>query len=89
MTLLFGSFSTGMDSPVIMDSSIELRPSRTTPSTGTFSPGRTRKRSARFHLLKRDIFFGAVIRDQAGSLRGEVEQRANGGAGAGYAREVP
>ena len=38
-----GSFSTGIDSPVIIDSSMELRPSRTTPSTGTFSPGRTRR----------------------------------------------
>jgi len=41
----FGDFSTGMDSPVIMDSSTVLRPSRRTPSTGIFSPGRTRRRS--------------------------------------------
>ena len=31
---------TGMDSPVTMDSSIDERPSSTTPSTGTVSPGR-------------------------------------------------
>ncbi len=34
-------FSTGMDSPVIMDSSRLLDPLTTTPSTGTLSPGRT------------------------------------------------
>ena len=38
-------FSTGTGSPEIMLSSIEDRPSRTTPSTGTLSPGRTRSRS--------------------------------------------
>ena len=38
-------FSTGMDSPVSMDSSTEERPDRTTPSTGTASPGLTRSRS--------------------------------------------
>ena len=32
-------------SPVIIDSSTLERPSSTTPSTGTFSPGRTRRRS--------------------------------------------
>ena len=36
-----GLFSTGIGSPVIMDSSTEC-PSTTSPSTGTFSPGRTR-----------------------------------------------
>ena len=38
-------FSTGIGSPLIMDSSTLLEPSRTTPSTGIFSPGRTLKRS--------------------------------------------
>ena len=37
--LLAGTFSTGIGSPLIIDSSTELRPSTTTPSTGTFSPG--------------------------------------------------
>ena len=36
---------TGSGSPVSMDSSTALLPSTTTPSTGTFSPGRTRSRS--------------------------------------------
>ena len=40
-----GPFSTGIGSPVIVDSSTLLRPSSTTPSAGTFSPGRTRSRS--------------------------------------------
>ena len=38
-------FSTGMGSPLTMDSSMELRPSSTEPSTGIFSPGRTRSMS--------------------------------------------
>ncbi len=42
-----GSLVTGMDSPVSRDSSMETRPSRTSPSTGTFSPGLTRNRSPR------------------------------------------
>src|SRR4030042_1340192 len=33
-----GRFSTGIGSPVTIDSSIELVPSRTTPSTGTLAP---------------------------------------------------
>src|SRR3546814_23642 len=36
---------TGMDSPVTIDSSSAERPSSTTPSTGTFSPGRPRNLS--------------------------------------------
>ncbi len=39
------SFVTGIDSPVTIDSSSEERPSVTTPSTGTLSPGRTRSTS--------------------------------------------
>ncbi len=45
MTRSPGFFSTGMGSPVIIDSSTALAPSTTLPSTGTFSPGRTRRRS--------------------------------------------
>ncbi len=44
-TLSPGFFSTGMGSPVSIDSSTLERPSSTSPSTGTFSPGRTRRRS--------------------------------------------
>ena len=39
------AFMTGIDSPVISDSSTALAPSATSPSTGIFSPGRTRIRS--------------------------------------------
>ena len=45
ITLAPVSLVTGMDSPVTIDSSTALRPSSTAPSTGTFSPGRTRRRS--------------------------------------------
>jgi hypothetical protein len=38
-------FSTGIGSPLTIDSSTALLPSRTMPSTGIFSPGRTRTRS--------------------------------------------
>ena len=40
-----GYFLTGIGSPVIIDSSMLVLPSITRPSTGTFSPGRTRSRS--------------------------------------------
>ena len=39
------ALATGIDSPVTIDSSTGERPSSTTPSTGIFSPGRTRRRS--------------------------------------------
>jgi hypothetical protein len=41
-----GNFSTGIASPVTIDSSTLERPSSTTASTGTFSPGRTRSLSS-------------------------------------------
>ena len=45
MTVSPGCFSTGIDSPVSIDSSTDELPCSTTPSTGTFSPGRTRTAS--------------------------------------------
>jgi len=39
------TLATGTGSPVIIDSSTELRPSVILPSTATFSPGRTRRMS--------------------------------------------
>ena len=45
ITLAPGSLVTGIDSPVTIDSSSDERPSVTMPSTGTFSPGRTRRMS--------------------------------------------
>jgi hypothetical protein len=45
MTASPACFSTGIGSPVIIDSSTELLPSVSRPSTGTFSPGRTLRMS--------------------------------------------
>ena len=45
VTWVPGVFSTGTGSPVSSDSSTVERPSTTRPSTGTASPGRTRRRS--------------------------------------------
>ena len=45
VTLSPVDFSTGIDSPVTIDSSTVPRPSSTSPSTGIFSPGRTLRRS--------------------------------------------
>ena len=45
MTPSPGPFSTGMLSPVTIDSSTALRPDSTAPSTGIRSPGRTTARS--------------------------------------------
>ena len=48
ITLSPECFSIGIDSPVTIDSSTELSPSSTVPSTGIFSPGRTRSLSPTF-----------------------------------------
>jgi hypothetical protein len=45
VTLEPTDFATGMGSPVTIDSSTLALPSVTSPSTGTFSPGRTRSKS--------------------------------------------
>ena len=45
ITFAPAAFGTGIDSPVISDSSTALAPSITSPSTGIFSPGRTRSES--------------------------------------------
>ena len=42
MTRSPAGFSTGTGSPATIASSMLVVPSMTTPSTGTFSPGRTR-----------------------------------------------
>jgi hypothetical protein len=48
VTLSPADFSTGSGSPVIMDSSTLEWPSSTSPSTGTLSPGTTRRVSPTF-----------------------------------------
>ena len=47
-----GLLVTGIGSPVSIDSSTALLPSSTTPSTGTFSPGRMRSASPTWTWLK-------------------------------------
>ena len=68
--------STGSGSPVSIDSSTWLAPSTTTPSTGIFSPGRTRNRSPTPDVLERDVLFRPSDRSMR-DLRRELEQRAN------------
>ena len=65
ITLSPGSLVTGMDSPVTIDSSTALRPSSTSPSTGTCSPGRTRRRSPTATCVEGDILVAAVGADAA------------------------
>ena len=52
VTLASIIFSTGVGSPLTIDSSTELLPSRTTPSVGIFSPGRTRRVSPTWIAFK-------------------------------------
>ena len=77
-----GDFSTGIGSPVTIDSSTVLVPSRTTPSTGTFSPGRTRRRSPGLHVLEGHVGLGPVVSHPAGGLRRQAEKGPDGPAGA-------
>ena len=76
------AFSTGIGSPVTIDSSTALRPSSTTPSTGTFSPGRTRSRSPAMDLLERDVGLAAVGGEPPRGPGRQPEQRADRAAGA-------
>ena len=59
-------FSTGIDSPVIIDSSTALAPAITSPSTGIFSPGRMTTRVFDQHLLDREVDLLAVAHDSRG-----------------------
>ena len=83
------SLVTGINSPVTIDSSSDERPSSTTPSTGTLSPGRTRKRSPTCDSIERHFFVAAVLPDAARGLRREIEQRADRAGGRARARAVP
>ena len=73
------SLVTGMDSPVTMDSSSAERPSRTTPSTGTLSPGRMRSRSPTW----------TVSSETSSSLPSSFTRRAVFGARSSRARIAP
>ena len=80
MTFAPTSLVTGIDSPVTIDSSTALRPSTTAPSTGTFSPGRTRRRSPTWTLSSCTSSSVPSGHDAAGRLGREVEQGADGAA---------
>ncbi len=79
ITVSPGPFSTGIGSPLIIDSSTLLPPSCTSPSTGTLSPGRTRKRSP----------LATSSRDTSSSLPSSAIRRAVGGASSSSARMAP
>ncbi len=68
-------FSTGIGSPVSIDSSTVLAPSSTTPSTGIFSPGRTRSRSPT-RTRSRGISRSAPPSSTRRVMRGERSSRA-------------
>ena len=76
VTLSPGAFSTGTGSPVIIDSSTALLPSSTTPSTGTFSPGRTRSRSPGMTDSSGDILLRRRRRGRGGRVFGARSSRA-------------
>ena len=54
-------FSTGIDSPVSMDSSTELAPSVTKPSTGNFLAGTNSKAVSDVNFCQRDVALVAVF----------------------------
>ena len=72
--------STGIGSPVSIDSSTAEPPPTTTPSTGTFSPGRTTHEVAGHDLGHRHVGLAAVAQ-HAGRLGLQADERADGQAG--------
>jgi hypothetical protein len=68
--------STGIGSPVIIASSTALPPSTTVPSTGTFSPGRTPRRSPTC-TASSGISSSRPSVDAPCSARAEIEKRAD------------
>ncbi len=76
-----GPFSTGTGSPVSMASSTVLRPSSTSPSTGIFSPGRTRRRSPTCDLVERHLLVAAVLAHAARGLGRQAQERLDRAAG--------
>jgi len=86
VTLSPTDFSTGSGSPVIIDSSTLDRPSKTTPSTGTLSPGTTRNWSTDLHLVERN-FLIAARSNLSGCRRRKIQQRLDGTARAATGAE--
>ena len=79
ITVSPGPFSTGIGSPLIIDSSMLLLPSCTSPSTGILSPGRTRRRSPS----------ETSSSESSSSLPSSAMRRAVGGASSSSARMAP
>ena len=77
VTVCPASTSVGTDSPVSSEASTAERPSTTTPSAATFSPGRTRNRSpaARSSTLMRSSVRVASARGEPSSSRTSTASR--------------
>ena len=75
------ALSTGIDSPVSMDSSTAPAPSSTVPSTGIFSPGRTRSVSPACTCARSTSASRAIGLDPVRLARHEVEQCPQRGPG--------
>ena len=78
-----GPLSTGMLSPVTIDSSIEVEPEMIRPSTGTFSLGRTRRWSADPDLCDGNFHLFAVPHNSR-SPGLEADKLADGLRGLGF-----
>ena len=74
------ALSTGRLSPVSIDSSTVEAPSTTIPSTGTFSPGRTRTRSPTA-TCSTGTSTSSAVADDAGGLGCEADEGLDGGGG--------
>jgi len=71
-----------------MDSSTELWPSITLPSTGIFSAGPDAEAIADHDAVDGHVVLGAAVTEAARGLRGEGEQGADRGAGAAPGAEL-
>ena len=69
---------TGMDSPVTRDSSMVTRPSRISPSTATFSPGRDAQPVSDGDHVERDVLVAAVVTEPPRGLGRQIKQRPDG-----------
>ena len=72
-----GFFSTGIDSPVTIDSSMALVPSRTTAVDWNSFARPYPKRISGRHALERHVFFAAILANAPCRLRGQAEQGAD------------
>src|SRR5262245_3170258 len=81
-TLAPGSFGTGRDSPVIIDSSTSAAPSATTPSAGTRAPGSDQDQVACAHRGERDDL-DSRVRHPFDRVREQGRQGIEGAASLG------